>query len=402
MPDLSSVDPSLLTDNRSVYGNCDPATQRCCGVNEFHPVYINPELQGWYTPLIPGFKQSIDDAVYECAVIPEDLTGPPTTLSRPTYNESQSLQAALALIWPPTVEAPGATYHLWGCSNAPPEDIFHTHVISPGGGLITLDLCAFQCQQSTYRDSFAVINGTDCFCGTEVDARTTAVDMSYCNVPCIGDETIACGGDPSFLVYSAAQGGVYPESQARPPQKRPQLWGLRQPAPQPQTFLQRVPPQRRPRPPPTSPQLAPRARPQHPAPGPASRGQPRPEPGRRTQRAPPRQPQPQPQPPRQRPQPSQPPAPPPQTTRPAPAPSPATSTSPRHGRSPPSSPSRPTLRARRPVTRRGLAAVGTGARVPALTLSPRVVVISRSVELADLRSVLRRNERGRRWWWRRG
>ncbi|KAK3695468.1 WSC domain-containing protein [Podospora appendiculata] len=73
---------------------CDPTSTvagapKCCGRHDYYPVYINPELEGCYTPIIPGYKNSTDQPFYECGDVPLSLTGSAKTLAEKTYTDAQ-------------------------------------------------------------------------------------------------------------------------------------------------------------------------------------------------------------------------------------------------------------------------------------------------------------------------
>ncbi|KAK4041746.1 WSC domain-containing protein [Parachaetomium inaequale] len=98
-----------------VFGDCDISSQRCCGQNNIFPVYINTELQGCYTPLIPGYKRLLTDPFYECDDIPDTLTGPPTVLDQPGYDPGLIITGTAALIRRRTVPVPGSnTFYIYG------------------------------------------------------------------------------------------------------------------------------------------------------------------------------------------------------------------------------------------------------------------------------------------------
>ncbi|KAK4229906.1 WSC domain-containing protein, partial [Podospora fimiseda] len=152
-------------------GGCDVGAERCCGRNNYAPIYINPELQGCYPPRIPGFKTQISDPTYECYDVPQSLLGPPKTLSTATVDPAMLATGTPALIRPPTVDASnGARYYLYACFGSP-------SFVDGGGGSVlngvlnaatgvqyldfqpaTLENCANLCQNSNL-PVFGVTNG---------------------------------------------------------------------------------------------------------------------------------------------------------------------------------------------------------------------------------------------------
>ncbi|KAK4466678.1 WSC domain-containing protein 1, partial [Cladorrhinum samala] len=148
-------------------GTCDISTQKCCGRNNFAPIYINPELQGCYQPIIPGYKASETDAQYECYNVPPSLLGPPKALPTSNFNPALLITSGPALIRPPSVTAPnGQVYLLYGCYGSP---AFLSGGIN--GVLValtsatylnivpaTLDRCAALCSGANY-PVFGMTNG---------------------------------------------------------------------------------------------------------------------------------------------------------------------------------------------------------------------------------------------------
>jgi hypothetical protein len=139
------------------------STGFCCGQSNYYPVYINPELEGCYTPQIPGYQ----DACYD---VPAGLLGPPKILPQKSYDPADTIDSAPALIHPVSVKVPrGRDYVIFGCYGAAPipnptinldgvfNDVFGYSIvpISPA----TLDNCAAQCDGRNY-DYFGMVNGT--------------------------------------------------------------------------------------------------------------------------------------------------------------------------------------------------------------------------------------------------
>ncbi|KAK1750284.1 WSC domain-containing protein 1 [Echria macrotheca] len=160
---------ALGTCNVSVSITANGANNRCCGTNGNYPVYINPELQGCYTPPIPGFKATGFEKVYGCYNIPRELTGQGKTsqLEVPPAG-SRPLNPATgdkpALIRPPTVNTTvGNQFYLYGCYNGPAQGlagivngvltVLQTVI---GDNVNTLEKCANACSAYTY---FGMSNG---------------------------------------------------------------------------------------------------------------------------------------------------------------------------------------------------------------------------------------------------
>ncbi|KAK3394015.1 hypothetical protein B0H63DRAFT_32249 [Podospora didyma] len=76
----------LLTSVNRLGGDCDPTTARCCGQNNYFPVYINPELQGCYSPVIPGYKNTSTQTTFDFNDIDASYLGPPKALAQRVYS----------------------------------------------------------------------------------------------------------------------------------------------------------------------------------------------------------------------------------------------------------------------------------------------------------------------------
>lgn len=176
---------SLLTSLFSSFsgdGDCDVSLreaplggpQRCCGSDVHHPVYINPLLQGCFSPQIPGYKASVFERVFGCYDVDRRLLGPP---QRPGVAlQTQAAGSRLlnvggldrpALLRPPTVNSSlGVQYFLFGCYGAPPELPLLSLIGDLVGGLValadtvlgvdTLEECATACLGTPY---FAMSDG---------------------------------------------------------------------------------------------------------------------------------------------------------------------------------------------------------------------------------------------------
>ncbi|KAK3365199.1 WSC domain-containing protein [Lasiosphaeria ovina] len=147
-------------------GDCDPTTTRCCGTSNYYPVYINPELQGCYTPQIPGYKSTSTQVLYECDDIDSSYFGPPHSLPLGVYSLSQTINAVPALVHPLHVVGGARDYYIYGCypQQALNQDgatgVFAPalSVQVPGFTPATLENCAAQCNTRNY-DAFGMING---------------------------------------------------------------------------------------------------------------------------------------------------------------------------------------------------------------------------------------------------
>ena len=128
-------------------------------------MYINTELQGCFSPVIPGFKRLVDDLLYECDSSPNALTGPPKVLSQLPFDPSLVIQGKAALIRRPVIAVPGhRTYYLWGCFGIPAlgpiNSVFNflLGILLPNISPATLDSCAALCDTRGY-DAFGMVNG---------------------------------------------------------------------------------------------------------------------------------------------------------------------------------------------------------------------------------------------------
>ncbi|CAP68029.1 uncharacterized protein PODANS_1_18970, partial [Podospora anserina S mat+] len=310
----------------STNGNCDIATGRCCGRGPYMPVYINPELQGCYSPIIPGFKATQAEPDYECFDPPTSLLGPPKVLAQPSYPSSLIINTGPALIRPPSVSAGQRVYLINGC--------YGSSVFGTGGGTAvfnsalsltrlnispaTLENCASICNAGNY-DAMGMVNGRDCYCSPTVNSGLTFDNMGFCRVPCGDANNIACGAPNSPVVYAVNGGGVFSSYVSTTPHGVFSSLAKLLPLIQPTTALAEPPPLRRQAQPQLPPQLL--FRPVHRLPPqlqrlplPLHRPQP-PPPARLPQPLPPH-----PQQPRRLPVPRQPPPPPPQVLQPHPRP----------------------------------------------------------------------------------
>ncbi|RKU41180.1 hypothetical protein DL546_000067 [Coniochaeta pulveracea] len=148
-------------------GTCDPTTGLCCGTGDFASVYINPELEGCYTPPIPGFGQvgAVNPGPLACASVAASLTGGPRTLTRTVYPAATLNPYTPQPSHPLTVVGSinPNTYHEYGCVAQP---ILSVAVGSGGTPSYTtanilatsmsLEACADACIGSLY---FAVTDG---------------------------------------------------------------------------------------------------------------------------------------------------------------------------------------------------------------------------------------------------
>ncbi|KXX74355.1 WSC domain-containing protein 1 [Madurella mycetomatis] len=164
--EIVTSDAKMGPCNSSVPGDCDIVTERCCGQNDVFPVYINTELQGCYNPLLPGFKESVDDPTYDCNDVSDLLTGPPTELSFPNIDSADPIDSGPALIRRMMVSANGMTYYLNGCyglgplGTTPEEGVFDIVESTPYLSLTpaTLVECATRCS-SLGSNAFGMVNG---------------------------------------------------------------------------------------------------------------------------------------------------------------------------------------------------------------------------------------------------
>jgi len=68
-------------------------------------------------------------------------------------------------------------------------------------GLLTPDLCFDHCSGYNY---FGLVGGNQCACGNDLPADEYKQDETYCDVPCVGDSDVPCGGpDNTINIYEA-------------------------------------------------------------------------------------------------------------------------------------------------------------------------------------------------------
>lgn len=142
--------------------DCNPLIGPCCGRLGSFPVYINPELQGCYTPVIPGIKDGDRDPTFECYDVPAALRGPPKTLPLAVVPAlAPNAPTRQALIRQPLVASPAGSYFLYGC-------VQPTGLLGVIGGLLTtaaqilpapasLEACAAACANSIVPLAFMAV-----------------------------------------------------------------------------------------------------------------------------------------------------------------------------------------------------------------------------------------------------
>jgi hypothetical protein len=65
---------------------------------------------------------------------------------------------------------------------------------------MTVDGCANYCLNSGFV-WFGLEYSAECYCGSALDANSTAADETECNWACSGDATEVCGGSDRFSFY---------------------------------------------------------------------------------------------------------------------------------------------------------------------------------------------------------
>lgn len=184
----------------STSDTCDPGDSTCCGSGSYYPVYINPELEGCYVPLIPGYGQLDANGVvtaYVCADIPASLTsGPSSYTPDPSLYISASASQLTSSAQPThpvsVVASSGTKYYELGCYTG--EDV--AAWTSAAG--TDLEACASACIGSPY---FAVLGDNGCSCGGDIGGASPG-PFSQCNTVCNGDSTELCGGSGYAVVYA--------------------------------------------------------------------------------------------------------------------------------------------------------------------------------------------------------
>merc|ERR1712117_931689 len=68
-------------------------------------------------------------------------------------------------------------------------------------GLLTPDLCFDHCSGYNY---FGLVGGNQCACGNDLPADEYKQDETYCDVPCVGDSDVPCGGPDNSTCESLA------------------------------------------------------------------------------------------------------------------------------------------------------------------------------------------------------
>jgi len=215
------ADPEVCSLPCDGTGSCDTSDPeaRCCGSTGYRALYINPELQGCFTPRIPGFLDSAADTTYECYTIPGSLLGP----TLPPAGGPIPTDPFEALIRPEVIAVSGGrTYQIYGCF-ADPASVFTSgafEVVATDIG--SLGACAALCDAEGY-EFFGVNNGFRCVCSDAIVTTAPFAELGLCNEPCELAPSQACGGtsvlDP-ILLYgteaAAAGGGIYPLIQELP------------------------------------------------------------------------------------------------------------------------------------------------------------------------------------------
>ncbi|KAK0655892.1 hypothetical protein B0T16DRAFT_451518 [Cercophora newfieldiana] len=206
--------------------DCDPENPatRCCAKpgSSFAPVYINPLLQGCYSPRIPGFKTDVNDRTYECYEPDLSLVGPPPAAVRltPPAAATRLAVADEALDRPPVVNTTVGTlrsYYLYGCVDVDAGGLVPAllgalnSLVLGTGPITTLQDCANACGNRINISGlvtlfplayFGMTVNNQCVCGTGLLGGPPPADrMGSCNVACTGNSTQACGAPGFALVY---------------------------------------------------------------------------------------------------------------------------------------------------------------------------------------------------------
>ena len=166
---MAQTRPSQLTlFCGRIRGSCNPDMQRCCGANDYYPVYINPELTGCYTPRIPGYGVVAPGTNtltgFTCGDVPAALIGGPKVIAPASYSTYPRLVPVAQLpIHPLSVLSTSAqiVFSEFGCFNpTPPLVPLFTGIGLPTPILTsyTLENCAEACNVRGYT-MFAMNNG---------------------------------------------------------------------------------------------------------------------------------------------------------------------------------------------------------------------------------------------------
>jgi hypothetical protein len=162
-------------------GQCDldGDSTKCCGLNSYFPVYINPELEGCYVPSIPGYGLLDSDdlpTAFVCADVPASLTAGPSfyTPVLGAYDNLLQITSTDLPIHPVSVSPHGndeGNYFEYGCFQGAPDVILTANfAVGTPAGDTDLKTCAVACTELS-ASFFAVTGGDSCFCGDAVLRR---------------------------------------------------------------------------------------------------------------------------------------------------------------------------------------------------------------------------------------
>ncbi|KAI1760728.1 hypothetical protein GGR53DRAFT_63915 [Hypoxylon sp. FL1150] len=129
--------------------------------------------------------------------------------------EYSTITITTTIAYKPTLAPGDSTYSLFGCygwdskgGHLLGQDEGYAIPIVPPGKM-TVDACLEGCatlkpslESSDHYEYAGLMNGDECFCGSQLDPRAPKVSPEECQVPCSGDAGVLCGGSDTIAVYS--------------------------------------------------------------------------------------------------------------------------------------------------------------------------------------------------------
>ncbi|KAI1778897.1 hypothetical protein F4818DRAFT_455145 [Hypoxylon cercidicola] len=115
------------------------------------------------------------------------------------------------IAYKPTLAPGDSTYSLLGCygldSGRHPfehKEGYASPTIPPDKFTIgaCLEECAVLKESSDHYEYAGLMNGGECFCGSQLDPEARKLSPEECQTPCSGDTRLSCGGSDAIAVYS--------------------------------------------------------------------------------------------------------------------------------------------------------------------------------------------------------
>jgi hypothetical protein len=104
----------------------------------------------------------------------------------------------------PNPDPPEDPYHYYGCYTEATSSRALALYAAFSGTAMTVKYCANFCLTTHGTTIFGVEYGSECYCGTKLEAGSVQVLEADCNVPCSGNATETCGAGNRLNVYGVS------------------------------------------------------------------------------------------------------------------------------------------------------------------------------------------------------